>query len=163
MCDNFHNTTVKLLCCGNFSQHNTLKLLCCDSVWGKGGRCVPPYFQMFKDLRNRVVRDTSPGLVSSQWTTYTSKSHTALRSLEWAWATYRKHPLSVLWPRDRHHVTSKQSRSITLPEMSPRPCGIQGCRRCLSTILIGNHPLSIPFFIHLFFYSLYTLGYSFYG
>jgi len=24
------------------SQHNKLKLLCCDSVWGKGGRCVPP-------------------------------------------------------------------------------------------------------------------------
>ena len=26
----------------NESQHNILKLLCCDSVWGKGGRCVPP-------------------------------------------------------------------------------------------------------------------------
>jgi len=24
-------------------EHNTLKLLCCDSVWGKGGRCVPRY------------------------------------------------------------------------------------------------------------------------
>jgi len=28
-------------CCEKLPQHNTLKLLCCDSVWGKGGRCVP--------------------------------------------------------------------------------------------------------------------------
>jgi len=40
-----HNTTVLKYCVvTTFSQHNNLKLLCCDSLWEKGGRCVPPYY-----------------------------------------------------------------------------------------------------------------------
>ena len=40
-------------------QHNTLKLLCCDSVWGKGGRCVPPYKIHEKVLEMHLRMDKS--------------------------------------------------------------------------------------------------------